>query len=194
MATLNYDEIKPRKFIVFNDEPYEILESHVARTQQRKPQNQVKMRNLFSGKVVPGTFHAAETAIEADISKREAKFMYANRGEFWFCDPTNPANRFQIAEDVIGDQSKFLKPNTLIDLKVFEYDDEERIIGVTLPIKMSFMVKEAPPAIKGNTASGGGKLVTIETGAKVTTPFFIEEGEMIIVNTETGEYVERVKK
>lgn len=193
MATLNYDEIKPRKYIVFNDEPYEILESHVARTQQRKPQNQVKMRNLLSGKVVPGTFHAAETAEEADISKREAKFLYTNRGEYWFCDPSNPANRFELSEELLGDQAKFLKPNTIVDVKVFEYDDEEKTIGVSLPIKMSFTVKEAPPAIKGNTASGGGKQVTIETGAKVTTPLFIEEGEVIVVNTETGEYVERVK-
>ncbi|MCX6757048.1 MAG: hypothetical protein NTW35_02785 [Candidatus Nomurabacteria bacterium] len=65
---------------------------------------------------------------------------------------------------------------------------------MTLPIKMNFLVKDAPPAIKGNTASGGGKLVTLETGAQVTTPLFIEAGEIIVVNTDTGEYVERLKK
>lgn len=194
MAKLNYDEIKPRKYIVYNDEPYEILESHVARTQQRKPQNQVKMRNLLSGKVIPGTFHAAETADEADISKREAKFLFTNRGEFWFCEPNNPANRFQISADLIGDQAKFLKPNTVIDVKIFEYDDEEKMIGISLPIKMSFVVKDAPPAIKGDTASGGGKMVTIETGAQITTPLFINAGETIVINTETGEYVERLKE
>ena len=194
MATLDYDEIKPRKFIIHNSEPFEILESHVARTQKRKPQNQVKMRNLLNGKVVAESFHAAETAEEADISKREAKFLYVNRGEYWFCDPNDPAKRFQISDDILGDQTKYLKPNTLIDTKIFEYEDEERIIGITLPIKMTFVVKEAPPAIKGNTASGGGKLVTLETGAKVTTPLFIEEGEEIIVNTDTGEYVERANK
>jgi elongation factor P len=193
MAKLNYDEIKPRKYIVYNDEPYEILESHVARTQQRKPQNQVKMRNLLSGKVVPGTFHAAETADEADISKREAKFLFTNKGEYWFCDPSNPADRFQLSEELLGAQAKFLKPNTIVDTKIFEYDDEEKTIGVTLPVKMSFVVKDAPPAIKGNTASGGGKLVTLETGAQITTPLFVEAGETVVVNTETGEYVERLK-
>lgn len=193
MATLDYDEIKPRKFIIHKDEPYEILESHVARTQKRKPQNQVKMRNLLNGKVVAESFHAAETAEEADISRRESKFLFENKGEFWFCDPTDPSKRFEISEDILGAQSKYLKTNTIVDTKIFEYEDEERIIGVTLPIKMSFLVKEAPPAIKGNTASGGGKLVTLETGAKVTTPLFIEAGETIIVNTETGDYVERMK-
>lgn len=194
MATLDYDEIKPRKFILVENEPYEILESHVARTQKRKPQNQVRMRNMLNGKVVPGTFHASDTAEEAEISRREALFMYENKGEYWFCDPQDKSKRFEITGDILGDSAKFLKANTLVDTKIFELDEEERIIGVTLPIKMTFEVKEAPPAIKGNTASGGGKLVTIETGAKVTTPLFIEAGEKIIVNTDTGEYVERANK
>jgi elongation factor P len=193
MATLDYDEIKQRKNIVVDGMPYEILESHVARTQKRKPQNQVRMRNLLNGKVVPGTFHASDTAEEAEISKREALFLYANKGEYWFCDPKDRAKRFEISSDVLGDSTKYLKDNTTVDIKIFEYEDEEKIIGVTLPIKMTFEVKDAPPAIKGNTASGGGKLVTLETGAQVTTPFFIEVGEKIVVNTETGEYVERLK-
>ncbi len=194
MATLDYDEIKPRKFILVDGQPFEILESHVARTQKRKPQNQVKMRNMLNGKVIPGTFHASDTAEEADISRREALFLFANKGEYWFCDPSDRAKRFQIDTDVIGDAAKFLKDNTIVDTKIFEYDDEERVIGITLPIKMTFEVKDAPPAIKGNTASGGGKLVTIETGAQITTPFFIEIGDKIIVNTDTGEYFERAPK
>ena len=194
MATLDYDEIKPRKHIIVDGMPFEILESHVARTQKRKPQNQVRMRNMLNGKVIPGTFHASDTAEEADISKREALFLFANKGEYWFCDPKDRAKRFEIDVDTLGDQTKYLKDNTVVDIKIFEYDDEEKIIGVTLPVKMTFEVKEAPPAIKGNTASGGGKLITLETGAQVTTPFFIEAGDMIIVNTETGEYVERAGK
>ena len=194
MATLDYDEIKQRKNIIVDGMPYEILESHVARTQKRKPQNQVRMRNLLNGKVVPGTFHASDTAEEAEISKREALFLFANKGEYWFCDPKDRAKRFEISADVLGDQTKYLKDNTIVDIKIFDYEDEEKIIGVTLPVKMIFEVKEAPPAIKGNTASGGGKLVTLETGAQVTTPLFIEAGEMIIVNTDTGEYVERAPK
>ena len=193
MATLDYDEIKPRKFILVDGQPYEILESHVARTQKRKPQNQVKMRNLLNNKVLPHSFHASDTAEEADITKREALFLFASKGEYWFCDPHDRAKRFQIDQDVIGDSTKYLKDNTIVDTKVFEYEDEERVIGITLPIKMTFEVKEAPPAIKGNTASGGGKLVTIETGAQITTPFFIEVGDKIIVNTDTGEYFERAK-
>lgn len=194
MATLDYDEIKPRKHILVDGVPYEILESHVARTQKRKPQNQVRMRNMLNGKVVPGTFHASDSAEEADISKREALFLFASKGEYWFCDPQDRAKRFEISADVLGDSVKYLKDNTVVDIKIFEYDDEENVIGVTLPVKMTFVVKDAPPSMRGNTASGGGKLVTLETGAQVTTPFFIEAGEKIIVNTDTGEYVERAGK
>lgn len=194
MATLEYNEIKERKYIIYKDEPFEILESHVARTQQRKPQNQVKMRNMINGKVIPGTFYSSDTAQEAEISKKEAKFIYGSRGEYWFCDPNNPKDRYTIEESIIGNNTKYLKGDTIVDLMIFEYNDEEKIIGLRLPIKMIFVVKDAPPSIKGNTSSGGGKLVTLETGAQVTTPFFIETGESIVVNTETGDYVERASK
>lgn len=196
MAKLEYNEIKPRKYIIYNNEPYEVLEHHVARTQQRKPQNQVKLRNLINNKVIPATFHASETVDEADISKRAIKYLYTNKGEYWFCEEKDPSKRFTVTPDVLGTQTKFLKENSLVDAKIFTNDDdEETIIGIDLPIKINFKVTSAPPNVKGNTASSGsGKLVTLETGAQVTAPLFVEEGEEIVVNTETGEYVERVSK
>jgi elongation factor P len=196
MAKLEYNEIKPRKYIVYDNAPYEVLEYHVARTQQRKPQNQVKMRNLLNGKVIPATFHASDTVDEADISRKEIKYLYTNKGEAWFCEAKNPSNRFILSDDVIGSQKKFLKENSTVDAKIFTNDDDDEItIGIDLPIKLTFKVVSAPPNIKGNTAgSSSGKLVTIETGAAVTAPLFIEEGDEIIVNTESGEYVERAGK
>jgi elongation factor P len=191
MAILDYSEIKPRKFIIHNDEPYEVLESHVARTQKRKPQNAVKLRNLISGRVIPMTFHASETAEEAEVGKQESKYLYNAKGEYWFCDPKDPKNRYTIKTEVIGDQVKWLKENTEVEIKTFGDDEDERIIGVKIPVKMTLEVTDAPPAIKGNTASGGDKLVTLETGAQVTTPLFIEVGDKVIVNTDTGSYVER---
>ncbi len=193
MATLEYNEVKPRTYIVLDGEPYECTESQVSRTQKRKPQNQVKLKSLISGKTTPMTFHASDTVEAAEISRRTIKFLYANRGEYWFADPNNPKDRFQIEASLIGDNSKYLKDNTECEALVFGEDEEAKIIGLKLPIKMTFLVKEAPPNIKGDTASGGGKLATLETGAQVTVPLFIEAGEMIVVNTDTGEYAERVK-
>lgn len=189
---LEYNEIKTGKIIVYEDEPFEIMENHVARTQQRKPQNQVKMRNLISGRAVTLAFHASDKAEEADITKKDVKFLYHNKGEYWFADPTDPKNRFKLDEAVIGDGKKFLVDNMIVTSLVWEYEDEEKIIGIKLPIKVELKVTEAPPNMKGNTASGGGKVVTLETGGTITVPFFIEAGETIRINTETGEYVERV--
>lgn len=196
MALLEYSDIRPRKYIIYNEEPYEVVDSHVARTQQRKPQNQTKLRNLLNGRVIPVSFHAAEKVEEAEINKRASKFLYkdARKGSLWFCDPKNPSDRYEINAEVIGDKVKFLKDNTEVNVNVFEYDDEETIIGVDLPVKMDFLITSAPPAIKGNTASGGNKFVTIETGAQIAVPLFIEAGEVIRINTDTSEYVERVQK
>ena len=190
---LEYSEIRERKIIIYENEPCEVLEAHVARTQQRKPQNQVKLKSLLSGRTWNTVFHASDKADEADISKREVKFLYANKGEYWFADPENPKDRFQLPENIIGDAIKFLKPNENVTALVWEDDDEEKIINIKLPIKMEFIIKEAPPSIRGNTANGGGKVVTLENGVRLNVPFFLETGDKIRVNTESGEYVERVQ-
>ena len=192
MATLEYSEIRSGKIILHDDEPCEVIDSHVARTQQRKPQNQVKLRSLISGKVFPATYHVSDKADEADIEKRDVKFLYQNKGEFWFCNPTNPADRFKLDENLLGNSAKFLKANEIVSALVWtNEDDEEKTIGLKLPIKMEFKVKEAPPAVRGDTSKSGNKNIILENGTTLSTPMFINEGDTIRVNTETGEYVER---
>lgn len=187
---LEYNEITVRKFIIWEGEPCEVLDSHVFRKQQRKPVNAVKMRNLISGRVIENSFHVSEKAEEAELSRRKVKFLYQNRGQWWFTEEKDPSKRFELAETMIGSAGKFLKPNSLLDALVFE----EKIIGVSLPVKVELKVTDAPNAVKGNTAKGGDKLVTLETGATITTPMFVAEGDIIRINTETGEYVERVNE
>jgi elongation factor P len=191
---LEYSEIRVGKIILYEDEPCEVLDNHVARTQMRKPQNQVKLKNLISGRALNATFHAADKVEQADIKKRDIKFIYANRGEYWFCDPADPKNRFKIEENILGDSVKYLKPNENVTSVIWDNDGEEKTIKISLPVKMEFTVKEAPPSIRGNTANGGGKLVTLENGVKISVPFFVESGDKIRINTETGEYVERVSE
>jgi elongation factor P len=191
---LEYSEIREKKIIIYEDEPCEVMEAHVARTQQRKPQNQVKLKSLVSGRTWNTVFHASDKADEADIIKREVKFLYANKGEFWFSDPENPKDRFLLPEKIIGDSAKYLKPNENISALVWDDDGEEKIISIKVPVKMDFVIKEAPPSIKGNTANGGGKVVTLENGLNISVPFFLEAGDKIRINTETGDYVERVSE
>lgn len=194
MALLAYNEIKQGKIIIHNNEACEVLDSHVARTQQRKPQNQTKLKSLMTGRTYNETFQVSDKAEEAEVERREVKFLYQNKGEFWFADPNDPKNRFKIDEKIISESTrKFLKDNCPAQTLVFGEDEDEQIISVKLPIKMEFTVKEAPPSMKGNTASGGGKVVVLENGTNITTPMFVEAGDKVIVNTETEEYVERVK-
>src|SRR5258706_8389098 len=156
---LEYSDIRPGKYIIYNKEPYEVIDSHVARTQMRKPQNQTKLRSLLNFRVVPATFHATDKVEEADLGKRTIKFLYQNKGEYWFCEEKDPSKRFKIDGEMIGEKKKFLKGNTLVDVITFseDEDDEPKIIGIKLPVKVELTVKDAPPSIKGNTASGGGK-------------------------------------
>lgn len=193
---LEYSEIVERKYIIFNGEPYEVLTSHVFRKQQRKPVNATKLRNMITGKITEQPFHQSEKVEEADISTKEAKYLYTNKGEFWFADPKDPAKRFKIEETLIGPQSKFLKPNSIVEVLVFTPDNEEegKMIGTKLPIKVELKVIEAAPAVKGDTATGGSKQITLETGAIINAPLFVNESDTVVVNTETGEYVERAKK
>ncbi len=190
MAVLSYNEIVQKKVITMDGQPFEVLSSHVFRMQQRKPVNQTKLRNLKSGKVTEYSFHQNETVKEADIEFEDITYLYHNRGEYWFCEQGNPKNRFKLEEAVLGEQSHFLKENSEVEAMRFEGE----VISVKLPIKMDLKVTEAPPAVKGNTAQGGTKQVTLETGAVINAPLFINEGDILRINTETGEYVERVTK
>ena len=190
MAMLEYNEILPKKVILVGDEPYEVLDAHVFRKQMRKPVNQTKLRHLITGKVTEQAFHVSEKVEEADLSTKNVKYLYTNKGERWFCAENNPADRFMLSAETIGTGGQFLKPNMIVEALVFD----EKIIGVKIPIKMELKVVEAPPAVKGNTAQGGSKLITLETGATLNAPLFINEGDVIRVNTENGEYVERVDK
>ena len=185
---LEYSEITERKYIILDGEPWEVIDSHVFRKQQRKPVNATKLRNLITGRVTERSFHVSEKVEEAEIDKKPVKYLYTNKGEFWFCDEKDPSKRFQLEETIIGSGAKFLKPNIILDVMLFG----EKIIGVKLPIKMDLKVIEANPAVKGNTAQGASKMVKLETGVEIQVPMFIKEGDVLRVNTETGEYADRI--
>lgn len=187
---LEYNEIKERKVIIMDGDPYEVVSSHVFRKQQRKPVNATKLKNLITGKVMEYSFHQSEKAEEAELEERKIKFLYENRGEYWFCEENDPAKRFKLSDAEVGAKIKFVKQNTLVTLVSFQ----GRIMGVEVPIKVELRVKEAPPAVKGNTATGATKQVVLETGTTINVPLFVNENDIISINTETEEYVERVNK
>lgn len=187
---LSYNELKPGIFIQMDNEPFEIVGYDFLRMQQRKPVAQVKMKSLITGNTRQETFHQSDKIEEADVNYKKIKFLYASRGEYWFCEESDPKIRFNFKAEQLGAKVNFLKPNTLVDAMVFG----DKIINVRLPIKMEFEVIEAPPGIKGDTAQGGTKQIKLESGAYINAPLFINQGDIIRVNTETGEYTERAEK
>lgn len=188
--SLGVNELKPKIFFIYEGQPYVVLSTHHLKMQQRRPTVQTKMRNLINGKILERNFAQSDVFEEADVQRQKVKYLYNHREEYWFSEENNQSNRFQLSKEILGDQTMFLKANTVLDAILFE----GKVINVELPVKMEFKVIEAPPAIRGDTAQGGVKQVKIETGASINAPLFINEGDIVRINTESGEYTERVEK
>ena len=187
---LTYNELKVGTIFTLDGEPYEVLEYEFLRMQQRKPVAKTKILNLLNGKIVERNFHQNENFEEAEIDRVPVKYLYNHKDQFWFSAKDNPANRFMLKEATLGSKSQFMKPNT----EVTALKWGEKIISIQIPIKIDLKIKEAPPGIKGDTAQGGSKVAILETGAKVDVPLFVNTGDIIRINSETGKYVERMEK
>jgi len=187
---LTYNDLRKGTIFALDGEPYEVLEYEFLRMQQRKPVAKTKILNLLNGKIVERNFHQNETFEEAEIDKETIKYIYSHRGEYWFTAKNDPSKRFVLTKSFLGAKAEFIKPNS--EITAFKFND--KIIKIDIPIKMDLKVKETQPGIKGDTAQGGSKPAILETGAKVTVPLFVNVGDVVRVNTETGDYVERVEK
>lgn len=185
---LDINDLKRGSLVVIDNTPYTVLSvkhSHIGRGGAVV---QTKIKDLRTGKVLDKNLKSSDVIEEAEIERRNAVFIYERNGEYWFHEKDNPSARFALLESAIGSQAQFLKPKMAIKSFIFKGD----IINIGLPIKADYKVMEAPPSIRGSTSQGGGKIVVIEGGARINTPLFVEEGDTIRVNTETGEYAERV--
>lgn len=188
---LSYTEIKPGKIIIIDDTPFSVLwTSGVVKKQRQKPHNTAKLKNLITGNVIEKTFTQSDKIPEADLDTEEIRYLYTNprTGESIFCDPENPADRFVVNHSVLENKLPYMLENAVFTALVFNGE----ILDIKLNDKINLKVIEAPPNIKGNTSAGGSKVVVTETGLKVNVPLFIKEGDVIRVNTSTGEYSERV--
>jgi elongation factor P len=194
MTMLIYNDLKVGVVFILDGEPYEVLEYEFLRMQQRKPVAKTKIKNLINGKIIERNFHQNETFKEAKILKEPVKYLYNHRGQFWFSEKNNPSKRFFLNEEIIGSGAKFLKPNSEVTVAKFSADGGEKIINIKMPIKVDLKIKEAPPGERGDTAKAGTKTAVLETGATIQVPMFVNTGDVIRINTETGEYVERIEK
>lgn len=170
--------------------PYQILEVKHLHMGRGGSSVQTRIKNLLTGQTFSRNFKPADTFDEADVEKRELNFLYAHRGEYVFVVQGKPSERFSLREDEIGEAGSWLKSNTPVTALFLD----EKLVNISLPIKVDLQVTDAPPGLKGDTVSGSTKTITLETGAKIQAPLFVNSGDVIRVNTETSEYVERVSK
>lgn len=184
---LNFNEIKTGKIIQVNNEPYVIVQSNHHKMARGGAVLKTKLKNIFTGSVLEKTFQGNDKAEEAEIEKQKADFLYQDETEAHFMNNSN-YEQFSINLEEIKNQSKFLKEGTEITALYYQGNP----VTIELPIKMEFKVIASPPGVKGNSAGNVNKTIEIETGAKINAPLFINEGDIIKVNTDTGEYVERV--
>lgn len=183
---LGINEIKSGKYVVLDREPFRVLSDEHSKTGRAGAVLRTKLKNLATGAVLEKTFQGAEKVEEADISREKAQYLYQEGDDYAFMD-NSTYEQFSLSKDVLGDSVDYLIEGTEVSIINFNGNP----INVELPVKIKFKVIQAPPGLKGDTASGGDKVVTVETGLKVTTPLFVNEGDEIIVNTEKGEYVSR---
>ncbi len=185
---LTHTELKKGIKIVLDDQPWEVMESQLVKMAQRRPVMQTKIHNLVTGAVLAKNFQQADIFEEAEIEKIPAKFLYSHREKFCFCETENPSRRFDLSQEQIGSGAGFLSQNQIVDALKFG----EKIINISLPIKVRLKIIEATHLVLGERSQAGTKIATVETGAKINVPLFIKEGDIVEVNTETGEYNQRM--
>ncbi|MFH0819905.1 MAG: elongation factor P [bacterium] len=186
ISSLN--DIKQGLCLKINNEPYQVVEAHFMRCQQRKPVMQTKLKNLLSGKVLEINFKPGDKVEEADLEKHKANFLYQDAQGYFFMD-NETFEQFNFSAEQLNERVKFLKEG--IEVIVLYFNNQP--VNIELPKKIDYKVISSPPAVRGDTAQGSAtKQVTLETGLIVNAPLFVKEGDILRVNTDTGLYVERV--
>ena len=186
---LAYNDVKPGVAVLVEGEPYVCTWNNIMKKQQRRPVNQTKLRHLIKGNSIEYSFQQSDKLEEAEIVKTPAVFVFHDerKNEWVFHEAANKSARFVVGDDEVGENGKFLKAGMEVTTEAFN----DKIFHVKLPIKVELKVTDAPPDVRGNTAQGGNKVVELETGATLTVPMFVKTGDVLRINTDTGEYVER---
>ena len=189
MASYSTNEFRGGLKILLDGDPCSIIENELVKPGKGQAFNRVKIRNLKTGRVLEKTFKSGESVEAADVMDQDMEFSYSD-GEFWyFMDPTT-FEQVGAPESAVADVVSMLKAQERCLVTLWNGVP----LLVTLPNFVELAVAQTDPGLKGDTAQGATKPATLETGAVVKVPLFIEEGEMLKIDTRTGEYVSRVKE
>lgn len=173
--------------IEYNDEPYEIVDFQHVKPGKGNAFTRTRIKNLISGNVLEVTLKSGEKVGKPDLEEKEMQFMYADGDSYFFMDQ-NSYEQIELNVSTLGDARLFLLENTVVSILFYR----GKVIGIELPIFMDITVVRTDPGFKGDTVSNTTKPAELATGAKVQVPLFINEGDVIRVDTRTSEYIERV--
>ncbi|HEX5513535.1 MAG TPA: elongation factor P [Gammaproteobacteria bacterium] len=189
MATYSTNEFKSGLKIMLDGDPYAIVENEFVKPGKGQAFNRVRVRNLKTGRVIDRTFKSGDTVEGADVVEVEMQYLY-NDGDQWYF--MNPTSYEQVGADktAVEEALQWIKEQDVCTVVLYNGQP----LSVTPPNFVNLKIVQTDPGVRGDTSGGGGKPATLETGAVVRVPLFVPEGEMIRVDTRTGEYVSRVKE
>jgi len=188
MATFSTNQFKSGLKILLDGDPYAIVDNEFVKPGKGQAFNRVKVRNLKTGKVIDRTFKSGESVTAADVVDSDMQYLYED-GEFWyFMDPAS-FEQHAAPQPAVGDAGKWLKAQDICNVTLYNGSP----LAVDPPAQVQLTITETDPGVRGDTSSGGTKPATLETGAVVLVPLFMEEGETIKVDTRNGTYVSRAK-
>lgn len=181
-------DFRPGLVIKYNNEPWTIIEFQHVNPGNWRAFVRTKLKNLKSGKVIENRFRAGESVDILRIERKPFQYLYHDASGYVFMDQET-YEQMTVSKEQIGDGAQFLKDGIVVDFLL----NGNEITGIELPITVELKVVETVPGVKGDSANPGTKPATVETGATVDVPLFIDEGDIIKIDTRTGEYIERVK-
>jgi elongation factor P len=167
--------------------PYIIVEFQHVKPGKGGAFVRTKLRNLLTGRVIDKTFRAGEKVEKPDLEEKTMQFLYSEGSQYYFMDSGTYEQTF-LTQEQLGDNKNFLQENITVAILYYQ----GKPIGVELPIFVELEVVKTDPGIRGDTASGGSKPATLETGAVIQAPLFVNEGDRVKIDTRTGEYIERI--
>lgn len=189
MATYSTNQFKSGLKIILDGDPYNIVENEFVKPGKGQAFSRVKVRNLKTGRVVERTFKSGDSVEAADVHESEMQFLYSDGEQWHFMDPSS-YEQIEAGEAAVAEAAKWIKGQEMC--LVTTWDGVP--LQVDAPNFVELTVTETDPGVRGDTSGGGGKPATLETGAVVRVPLFIDEGEVLKIDTRSGEYVSRVSK
>ena len=186
--SINFGDLNKGMVIELENQPWQVMDYERHKMQQRAPVTRIKMRNLISGAVVERTFQRYDTGFNlAAVDNRETQYLYTDGSRYYFMDQET-YDQHELTGEQLGVTLDYLKENMMVEVVFYKGAP----ISVNLPIHVELEVVDTPPAFKGDTAQGGNKPATLETGLRITVPMFITPGTRVRVDTRNGTYSERV--